>query len=174
MGEQLARMLTTVERRLTAQDEILARIQERLDRDRQRVNLNVRAPKRAAPHQPQIARDLGVVGRPFPVARFLDEKEREDPTWQGARRSFGPAFGTIVQVLKKKKLREDGAQPIFVEQNRRAQILYTEDDRELMEEAWLLTKAPCEDLAGRPGNPQEDARVGQKRPTVMDMLRVRE
>ena len=174
VGEQLARMLTTVERRLTAQDEILARIQERLDRDRQLVNLNVRAPKRAAPHQPQIARDLAAFGRPFPVARFLDEKEREDHTWQGARRSFAPAFGTVVQVLKKKRLREDGVQPIFVEQNHRAQLLYTEDDRELMEEAWLLTKAHREDLAGRPGNPQEDALVGQKRQTVMDMLRVRE
>ena len=50
-------------------------------------------------------------------------------------------------------------------------MLYNEDDREFMEDAWLLTKAHCEDLAGRPGNPQEDALVGQKRPTVMDMLR---
>ena len=107
------------------------------------------------------------------MAKFLDEKEREDPTWQGARRSFAPAFGTVVQVLKKKKLREDGAQPIFVEQNHRARILYTEDDRELMEEAWLLTKAHREDLAGCPANPQ-DAPPVLDRPTVMDMLRGRE
>ena len=38
----------------------------------------------------------------------FDVKEREDPSWKGVRRSFAPAFGTVVQVLKKKKL-PDGA-----------------------------------------------------------------
>ena len=170
-GEQMSRVCTDVVARAlpVVVDRLTAHIDERLAHleSRQRVNLNVRAPKRSSPHNAPIARNI--VGRPFPLARFLDEKEREDATWQGARRSFAPAFGTVVQVLKKKRLREDGVQPIFVEQNHRAQLLYTEDDRELMEEAWLLTKAHREDLAGRPGNPQED--VVQHRPNVMDMLR---
>ena len=75
MGEQLVRLLTTVETRLTAQDETLARIQERLDSDRQRVQLNVRAPKRPAPHDPPIARDLSGAGRPLPLAKYLNQKE---------------------------------------------------------------------------------------------------
>ncbi len=49
-----------------------------------------------------------------------------------------------------------------------------EEDRELMEEAWTLTTAHREDLAGRPGNPQEEALVVQNRPSVMDMLHGRE
>lgn len=56
-GPQLAQVLSTVyqrltnqEKTLTAQGQLLARIHERLEQDRQRVNLNVRAPKRAAPH----------------------------------------------------------------------------------------------------------------------------
>jgi len=176
-GPQLAQVLSTVYQRLTNQEQtlavqgqLLARIHERLEQDRQRVNLNVRAPKRAAPHQPQIARDIAGAGRPFPVARFLDQKEREDPTWKCARRSFVPTFGMQVQVLKKKKLKEEGKVAVYVEQNHRAQLLYTEDDRELMEEAWQLTTAHREDLAGGPGNPQA-APVAQDRPSVMDMLR---
>ena len=144
------------------------------DSDRQRVNLNVRAPKRAAPHQPPIARDIAGAGRPFPVARFLDEMQRADSTWKAARRSFAPIFSMQVQVLKKKKLREEGKVAIYIEQNHRPQLLYTEEDRELMEEAWRLTTAHREDLAGRPGNPQEEALVVQNRRTVMDMLRGRE
>ena len=111
-GAGLAQMFSALQERLTGeinerftayareQAEALARIQERLDEDRTRVNLNVRAPKRAAPYQPQIARDLSGVGRPFPVSRFLDEKEREDPTWAAARRSFAPAFSLTVQVVE--------------------------------------------------------------------------
>ena len=98
MGEQLVRIMSTMEQQLTTQEEILARIHERLEHDRQRVNLNVRAPKRAAPHQHQIATSIDGV-RPFPVANFLNEKEREDPTWKGVRKSFAPAFGMQVQVL---------------------------------------------------------------------------
>ena len=137
------------------------------------MNLNVRAPKRAAPHQPQVAKDLAGA-RPFPVALFLDQKEREDPTWKCARRSFAPTFSMQVQVLKKKKLREEGKTALYIEQNHRPQLLYTEEDRELMEEAWQLTRAHREDLAGRPGNPQEEALVVQNRPTVTGMLRGRE
>ena len=73
-------------------------------------------------------------------------------------------------MLKKKRLKEEGAQPIYVEQNHRAQLLYTEDDRALMQEAWELTAAHREDLAGRPGNPQAAPMV-QDRPNVLDMLR---
>ena len=119
-GEQMARMFSE----FNAMKEVLSRIQERLDEDRTRVNLNVRAPKRAAPYQQQIARDLAGAGRPFPVSRFLDEKEREDPTWAAARRSFAPAFSMTVQVLKKKKLREEGKAAVYVEQNHRSAGLF--------------------------------------------------
>ena len=83
---------------------------------------------------------------------------------------FRTHFGMQVQVLKKKKLKDEGGQPIFVEQNNRAQLLYTEEDRALMQEAWELTAAHREDLAGRPGNPQAAPAV-LDRPSVMDMLR---
>ena len=77
-----------------------------------------------------------------------------------------------VQVLKKNKLREQGKQAVYVEQNSRPQLLYADEDRDLMEEAWQLTAAHRDDLAGR--YPQEEALVVQSRPTVMDMLRGRE
>ena len=55
---------------------------------------------------------------------------------------------------QEKKLREEGKAAIYIEQNHRPQLLYTEEDRELMEEAWALTTAHREDLAGRLGNPR--------------------
>ena len=74
-----------------------------------------------------------------------------------------------VQILKKKKLREEGKAAVYVEQNHRPQILYTEDDREIMEYAWELTAAHREDLAGQQGFapvlPDQASR-----PSVMDML----
>ena len=73
-------MFATMNERMTNQENMLASIHERLEQDRQRVNLNVRAPKRGAPHQPQITRSLAGVGRPHPVAKFLDSKERDDPS----------------------------------------------------------------------------------------------
>ena len=75
-----------------------------------------------------------------------------------------------VQVLKKKKLKDEGRAAVYIEQNHRPQLLYTEEDRGLMEEAWELTTAHREDLAGRLGNPQA-APMLQDRPSVMDMLR---
>ena len=63
----LAQVLSHMNERLSKQEQVLARIQANLERDRQQVNLNVRAPKRAGPHQLQIARDIGGA-RPFPVA----------------------------------------------------------------------------------------------------------
>ena len=119
---------------------------------------------------PPIAMNLSKVGRSFFVAKFLDLKEREDPSWKCARRSFAPTFGMQVQVLKKRQLREQGKAAVFVEQNHRPQLYYTEEDRPLMEEAWEFTKAHREDLAGRSGNPQ-DAPAVLDRPTVLDMLR---
>jgi len=163
----LAQVLSNMNERLTKQEQMLARIHESLEHDRQRVNLNVRAPKRAAPHKPQIARDIAGL-RPFPVAKFLDQKEREDPTWKCARRSFAPTFGMQVQVLKKNKLREEGKAAVYVEQNSRPQLLYTDEDRELMQAAWEMTTAHREDLAGRPGRA---APIVQDSPSVMDMLR---
>ena len=174
-GSQLTQILAVMNERMTNQEKILATIQERFEQDRQRVNLNVRAPKRSAPHQPQIARDLAGVGRPYPVAKFLDSKEREDPSWKIARRSFAPAFSMQVQVLKKKKLKEEGRAAMYIEQNHRPQLLYTEEDRGLMEEAWELTTAHREDLAGRTGNPQAAPMLQGRQdiPSVMDMLRRR-
>ena len=127
------------------------------------VNLNVRAPKRPAP---QLPNDIAGAGRPFPIAKFLDQKEREDPTWSSARKSFAPAFGMLTQVLKKKKLRDEGRRGTYVERNHRAQMLYTEEDRELMEQAWELPAAHREDLAGRCESPA----AVQDRPSVLDLL----
>jgi len=80
----------------------------------------------------------------------------------------------LVQVLKKKKLKEEGGSAVYVEQNHRPQMLYTTQDREIMEAAWGLTTAHHEDLAGRSGNPQGAALVVRNGPSVMDILRVRE
>ena len=63
------------------------------------------------------------------MAKFLDNKEKEDPSWKSARRSFAPAFSTVVQILKKNKLREEGKAAVYIEQNHRPQLLYTEEDR---------------------------------------------
>ena len=49
---------------------------------RQVVNLNDRAPKRPVSHVPQHATDIAGAGRPLPLAKFLDEKEREDTSWK--------------------------------------------------------------------------------------------
>ena len=82
------------------------------------------------------------------------------------------AFNMQLQILKKKKLREEGKAAVYVEQNHRPQILYTEDDREIMEHAWELTAAHREDLAGQQGNPQGAPVLPDQasRPNVMDML----
>ena len=156
-AEYLSRLCTDIVGRTVPVviDKLSSYIDERLAQlgTRQVVNLNVRAPKRPASQLPQIACDISGAGRPFPIARFLDEKEREDASWKNVRKSFAPAFGMLTQVLKKKKLRDEGRQGVYVEQNHRAQMLYTEEDRELMEQAWELTAAHREDLAGRRGEP---------------------
>ena len=94
-------------------ERLSAHIDERLAQDRQRVNLNVRAPKRAAPYDPPIARDIAGAGRPLPLARFLDGKEIADPSWRGVRKSLMPFFGMQMQILKKKRLRNGGAEAIM-------------------------------------------------------------
>ena len=172
VGEQMTQMCVDLVARAVPVmiDKLTAHIDERLAhlQGQTRVNLNVRAPKRSSPRNPPIAANIAGAGQPLPIARFLDQMEREDTTWQGVRRSFAPFFGMQVQVLKKKKLREDGGRATYVEQNHRAQIMYFEDDRALMTEAWNLTSALREDLAGR--CPQAAPMV-QDRPSVMDMLR---
>ena len=168
----LAQVLSNMNERLMKQETMLAQINERLGQDRQRVNLNVRAPKRTMPHQPQIARDIGDE-RPFPISKFLDEKERQDPSWKHARRSFAPSFGMVAQVLKKNLLRSGGKPAIYVEQNSRPQLFYTDEDKDLLEGAWTLTKAHREDLAGLPGNITDPpAHVDRRpcQPTVLDLL----
>ena len=87
------------------------------------------------------------------MAKFLYQKEREDFAWREARRSFAPTFGILVQVLKKRKLKEEGKPAIDIEQNQRPQLLYTEDDRGLMEEAWSMTEAHREELVSRSAAP---------------------
>ena len=169
-GAQLVRIMSTVERHLTAQDEILERIQTQLTQRPQHVNLNVRAPKRPLPRDPPIARDIAGAGRPFPVANFLDSKEREDPTWRESRRSFAPTFGMPAQVLKKNKLKEEGRPAVYIEQNQRPQLLYTEDDRELMEEAWAMTTAHREDLVSRSPAAALPAPAPLAMPRVLAML----
>ena len=77
------------------------------------------------------------------------------------------AYGMVAQVLKKQKLAEDGVQPTYVEPNHRAQLLYTEEDRALMEEAWELTTAHRNELAGRPAA-QSSSGEG---PSVLELLR---
>ncbi len=114
-----------------------------------KVNLNVRAPKRPASQDPPITHDISGLGRPYPIARFLDEKQRQLPALAEMRRNFAPSFGMIVQVLKKKKLKEDGRVATWVEQNHRAQLLYTIEDKDLMQSAWEMTAAHREDLVSR-------------------------
>jgi hypothetical protein len=163
--EALAGAVPRIIDRLTAHmDERLAQLD-----GRQRVNLNVRAPKRAAPYDPPIARDIAGA-RPFPVAKFLDQKEREDPTWRESRRSFAPTFGMLVQVLKKKRLKEEGRPAVWVEQNQRPQILYTDDDRELMEQAWQMAAAHREDLVSRSPAPAALPAPAPVVPRVLAML----
>ena len=77
-GEQLARVCTDIVARAlpAVLDKLTAHIDQRLAHleSRQRVNLNVRAPKGASPQNPPIAIDIAGARRPFPVAKFLDQK----------------------------------------------------------------------------------------------------
>ena len=81
----------------------------------------------------------------------------------------------IMQVMKKKRLQDAGTPPIFVEQNGRPQLLYTEEDRPLMQEAWELISAHREDLAARyhEGVPAALVDRPPERPTVIDLLQRR-
>ena len=178
---QLARICTDIVARAIPGmlDRITAHIDERLThlQSRQRVNLNVRAPKRPAPYARPLTRDISHAGRPFPVAKFIDEKKRADPTLKDVRKSFSPGFSMLVQILKKNQLRRVGAAAIYVEQNNRPQILYTEADRPIMEEAWGLTEAHREDLAGLRHSvagalpAASGSSSSRPRPSVMDLLR---
>ena len=76
MGEeQLARVCTAIVTRTVPAilEQVTAHIEERLAHveSRQRVNLNVRAPKRAAAHNQPLARDITQAGRPYPVSKFF-------------------------------------------------------------------------------------------------------
>ncbi len=163
--EVVTRAMPEILERLT--DHMTAQIEQRfaMIENRQRVNLNVRAPKRDGPYTPAITRH--VAGHPYPVAKFLDEMEKQDPTWKSIRRSYAPTFSMQVQVLKKRQLKGQGQLDIFVEQNHRPQLYYTIQDRPLMEEAWALTEAHREDLAGRPG---VQSHLPSERPSVLALL----
>ena len=73
------------------------------------------------------------------------------------------------------KMRDRGTQAIYVEQNSRPQLLYTEEDRPLMQEAWELISAHREDLAARyhEGVPAALVDRPPERPTVIDLLQRR-
>ncbi len=144
-------------------------IDERLLPERRRINLNVRAPKRVA-NQPPITQDISRAGRPLPLAKYLDEREQADPSWAGVRKSFAPYFGMMMQVLKKRRLQEEGGEALYVEQNHRAQLLYTEHDRELMEEAWQMMAAHREDLVSRSPAPAALPAPPPAVPRVLAML----
>ncbi len=148
-------------------------IDQRLRQGCQKINLNVRAPKRAAPYETPIARDIAGAGRPLPLARFLDEKEIADPSWCGVRKTLAPFFGMQMQILKKNQLRDEGADAIYVEQNHRAQLLYTENDRELMEAAWQMMAAHREDLVRRSSAPLALPAPPPAVPNVLAMLQGR-
>ena len=80
----------------------------------------------------------------------MDQKEREEPGWKEVRKSFAPSFSMVaqvptllhpysilkrcicnylanknkhVQVLKKRKVKEEGGHNLFVEQNHRPKIV---------------------------------------------------
>ena len=132
-------------------DEVTSRVGNRVEHlaAQQRINLNVRAPKRQIVPNPPITINIAGLGRPLPIAKFLDQKEIVDPSWRGVRRSLAPFFGMQMQILKKTKLQNEGAEAIYVEQNHRPQLFYTEHDRELMQEAWDMLAAHREDLVNR-------------------------
>ena len=65
------------------------------------------------------------------------------------RRSLAPTFGMVVQVLKKRKIKQEGGRAVYVEQNQRPHIFYTEEDGALMEIAWEMIEAHREDLVSR-------------------------
>ena len=85
-AEYLSRVCTDIVGRAVPVmiDKLSSYIDERMARlaTRSVVNLNVRAPKRPASQLPQVANDIAGAGLPFPIAKFLDEQDREDPTWK--------------------------------------------------------------------------------------------
>ena len=93
---QVAQVLSSIHQKLAVHDQTLNEIREHLKNDRQRVNLNVRTPRRSGPYQARISTDISAAGRPFPIARFLDQKEHEDPSWKAIRKSFAPSFGILM------------------------------------------------------------------------------
>ena len=104
------------------------------------------------------------------MAKFLDQKQTQDPSWKSARKSYAPGFGIVAQVLKKNQLKEAVKPAIYMEQDSRPRMLYTEEDWQLLEEAWTLTAAHREDLACSRGNPQDPPALIDDKPSVMDLL----
>ena len=72
------------------------------------LNLNVRSPKRLLQQQFGARSQVAIVavgaGSPLPVAKFLDEKQRADPSWAPIRKSYAQNFTKVVMALHKKKL----------------------------------------------------------------------
>ena len=138
------------------------------------LNLNVRSPKRFQQQQfgarPQVAIAIVGAGSPLPVAKFLHEKQRADPSWASIRKSYAQNFTNVVMALHKKKLADAGLSPQYVLQNHRLQIFYGESHRQTMEEAWDLTAAHrLELVASQSGGPPR--RPVSAGPSVIDLLR---
>ena len=118
--------------------------------------------------QPAIAAVGG--GPPLPVGKFLDEKQRLDPSWLPVRKSYQQNFTAVAMALHKAKLADAGLRPQYVVQNHRKQIYYGEEHRQSLEEAWQLTRAHREELiAIHSGVPQR--RPVSAGPSVVDLLR---
>ena len=137
------------------------------------VNLNVRSPKRPLDQTasgPPLAIAANDGGRPLPVAKFLDEKGRQDHSWTSVRKSYMQNFTNVAMALHKKRLADAGLRPQYVWQNQRRQVYYGESHRDTLEEASGLTSAHREELvAFHNGVPQR--RPVSAAPSVIELLR---
>ena len=136
------------------------------------VNLNVRAPKRPLQNgarQPPLSIAAVGGGQPLPVAKYLDEKQRLDPSFAQVRQTFKANFAHVAMALHKAKLADAGLRPQYVWQNQRRQIYYGEAHRPTLDEAWDLCGAHRHELmTTHSGGPQRPVSAGR---SVVDLLR---
>ena len=104
------------------------------------------------------------------MAKFLDEKGRQDHSWTSVRKSYMQNFTNVAMALHKKRLADAGLRPQYVWQNQRRQVYYGESHRDTLEEAWGLTSAHREELVAlHNGVPQR--RPVSAAPSVIELLR---
>ncbi len=99
--------------------------------------------------QPAIAAVGG--GPPLPIGKFLDGKQRVDPSWLPVRKSYQQNFTNVAMALHKKKLADAGLRPQYVVQNHRKQVYYGEEHRQTLEEAWVVMVTEAVPQAQKPG-----------------------